>query len=79
MRDFQQGKLEILVATTVMRSGGRSNATVMVIEHADRFGLAQLHQLADGSVAGRKSYCILMRSAKVRRRRTPPRRHGAVE
>jgi ATP-dependent DNA helicase RecG len=67
MRMFQSGGLDILVATTVIEVGvDVSNATVMVIEHAERFGLAQLHQLRGRIGRGAaKSYCILMTGGKV--------------
>jgi ATP-dependent DNA helicase RecG len=67
MRDFQAGAIEILVSTTVIEVGvDVANATVMVIEHAERFGLSQLHQLRGRIGRGAaKSYCVLMTGGKV--------------
>jgi len=67
MRRFQRGEIDVLVATTVVEVGlDVPNATVMVVEHAERFGMAQLHQLRGRVGRGAaKSYCILMTGARV--------------
>jgi ATP-dependent DNA helicase RecG len=67
MRKFQQGEIDVLVSTTVIEVGvDVSNATVMVVEHAERFGLAQLHQLRGRIGRGAaKSYCVLMTGGKI--------------
>ena len=67
MRRFQRGEIDVLVATTVVEVGvDVPNATVMVVEHAERFGLAQLHQLRGRVGRGAaKSYCILVTGSRV--------------
>lgn len=67
MRRFQRGETDVLVATTVVEVGvDVPNATVMVVDHAERFGLAQLHQLRGRVGRGSaKSYCILMTGERV--------------
>ncbi|HTM86821.1 MAG TPA: ATP-dependent DNA helicase RecG [Terriglobales bacterium] len=67
MRRFQKGEVDVLVSTTVIEVGvDVPNASLMLIEHAEMFGLAQLHQLRGRIGRGStKSYCILMTGPKV--------------
>jgi len=67
MRRFQRGEIDVLIATTVVEVGvDVQNASVMVIEHAERFGLAQMHQLRGRVGRGAAaSHCILMTGGKV--------------
>jgi len=67
MKQFVEGKTQIMIATTVIEVGVNvPNASVMIIESAERFGLSQLHQLRGRVGRGaEKSYCILMTGNKL--------------
>src|ERR1700733_8652836 len=67
MRRFQRREIDVLIATTVIEVGvDVPNATMMVIEHAERFGLSQMHQLRGRVGRGSaRSYCILMTGGKI--------------
>jgi ATP-dependent DNA helicase RecG len=76
MRRFRSGQVQVLVATTVIEVGiDVANASIMVIEHPERFGLAQLHQLRGRVGRGSQlSHCILLAPG-----RTPPRLKAFAE
>ena len=67
MKRFAEGKTQIMVATTVIEVGVNiPNASVMIIESAERFGLSQLHQLRGRVGRGNEqSFCILMTGSKL--------------